>query len=64
MGNKLPILPGWAAGWLIFYAEHLKSKGLVEQAGICLEYAGDFASKAGDGRLESRIEEIRRELEK
>ncbi|MFZ2406104.1 MAG: tetratricopeptide repeat protein, partial [Methylobacter sp.] len=46
---------GEAAQWLIFFADHLKSKGFHEGAKICLEYAGTFASKACDTYIQSLV---------
>lgn len=48
---------GEAAQWLIFYADHLKLKGFDGGARICLEYAGKFASKAQDPRLQNLIKQ-------
>ena len=52
---------GEVAGWLIFYADHLRAESFEKGAKICLEYAKVFASKAGDSKLKKKIEERLRE---
>jgi len=52
---------GEAAGCLIFYAEHLRGEGFDEGAKICLEYAGEFASKARDSDLQEKVKELLKE---
>lgn len=47
---------GKAAQWLIFFADHLELRDCHEGAKICLEYAEDFASKAGDQHLLDQVE--------
>lgn len=53
---------GEAAQWLIFYLDHLRSKGFDAGAEICLEYAREFASKARDTRLQEQVEQRLREF--
>jgi tetratricopeptide (TPR) repeat protein len=54
--NKV-LAHGGAAQWLIFYSDHLRSKGFDAGAKICLEYAKDLASKARDPRLQEQVEQ-------
>ena len=53
---------GEAAQWLILYADNLKLKGFDAGAKVCLEYAGEFASKARDSPLQKNVEQRLSEL--
>jgi tetratricopeptide (TPR) repeat protein len=54
---------GEAAGWMIFFAKHLKLNNFKEGSKICLEYAGQLASKTQDLHLQSKIKQQFSEIE-
>ncbi|MBU7024707.1 MAG: tetratricopeptide repeat protein [Theionarchaea archaeon] len=44
-----------AVPWLLMYASHLRKHGIKQGAALCLQYAAEFASKAGSNYLQGQV---------
>jgi hypothetical protein len=46
---------GDAAQWVIFFADHLEQQGFKDSAKTCFKYAKEFAIKAQDPHLQTKV---------